>query len=77
MSRYRRKVPKWARDLIRRHRLARPNWYVGSAESWGMAQEAEEAKARMRAIIAEQQAAAPWGDAEQTAGTNQKERDDA
>lgn len=30
--RYRRLVPKEHRDLVRRQRLSRPNWYVGSAE---------------------------------------------
>lgn len=62
MSRYRRKVPKWARDLIRSHRLGRPNWYVGSAESWGAIAEVEEAKARLRAIHAEKQRAAALGE---------------
>jgi hypothetical protein len=31
-GRYRRLVPREHRDLIRRHRLPKPNWFVGSAE---------------------------------------------
>jgi hypothetical protein len=32
-GRYRRLVPWAHRDLIKRHGLPKPNWYIGSAES--------------------------------------------
>lgn len=32
-GRYRRKVPADRREFIKRHRLPKPDWYVGSAES--------------------------------------------
>jgi hypothetical protein len=52
-GRYRRLVPWAQRDLIKRHGLPKPNWYVGSAETVHMDREMRRAIDALKAQLAE------------------------
>ena len=56
-GRYERLVPKHYRLLIKRHRLPRPNWFVGAAERAPVVRDEElqaeidKVKTRVRALV--------------------------